>query len=378
MNLYVDKNQQAFLELLRAGLWEIDARLSEYNNIEYEAIMKMAEEQTVVGLVTAGLERVSDVTVPKEMLLQFIGSTLQIEQRNKAMNEYVAWVIEKLRKEDVYAILVKGQGIAQCYEKPLWRSSGDIDLLLSDTNYEKAKKVLLPLTIDAEDEDKLLKHSGMTMEGGFVVELHGTLHSRVSRRIDKVIEEVQNRIFFGGEVRSWMSGNTRVFLPSPNNDVIFVFCHILQHFFGGGIGLRQISDWCRLLWTYKDSLNHELMESRIRKAGMMKQWKSFAALAVDTLGMPADAMPLYSSEKKWGKKADKILRLIMESGNFGHGRDKSYKQKYPNLIEYLISFWVYSKYSILQFQIFPLDAVRGWNRILKLGVKAKLKGIGRI
>lgn len=153
-----DKNTRAFIALLKAGLWEQDVRLLQYNDIDYEAIMRMAEEQSVVGLVTAGLEKVSDVTVPKEMLLQFIGSTLQIEQQNKAMNEFVARLIELLRKNDVYTLLVKGQGIAQCYERPLWRSCGDVDLFLSGSNYEKAKEVLIPLATDIEKEYLLLKH----------------------------------------------------------------------------------------------------------------------------------------------------------------------------------------------------------------------------
>lgn len=58
------------------------------------------------------------------LLLQWIGEVQVIEQRNKAMNQFVAELIEKLRKADIYALLVKGQGIAQCYEKPLWRCSG--------------------------------------------------------------------------------------------------------------------------------------------------------------------------------------------------------------------------------------------------------------
>ena len=101
----------------------------------------MAEEQSVLGLVTAGLEHVSDVTVSKDAILQFVGGTLQIEQRNKSMNEFVAQLIEKLRKVDVYALLVKGQGIAQCYARPLWRASGDVDLFLSiciNRSYKKA------------------------------------------------------------------------------------------------------------------------------------------------------------------------------------------------------------------------------------------------
>ena len=210
--MQLDDNTQAFIALVKAGLWEQDVRLLQYNDIDYETIMRMAEEQSVVGLVTAGLEKVSDVTVSKEMLLQFIGSTLQIEQQNKAMNEFVAKLITLLRKNDVYTLLVKGQGIAQCYERPMWRSCGDVDLFLSDTNYEMAKEILVPLATEVEKEFQLLKHIGMTISG-FVVELHGTLRIRLTKRIDREIDKVQKECFYGGEVRSWQNGNTQVFLP---------------------------------------------------------------------------------------------------------------------------------------------------------------------
>lgn len=369
----LDNNQQAFFALVKAGLWETDVRLSQYGDIDFYEVHRLAVEQSVVGLVTAGLEHVKDVRVPKEVVLVYVGNTLQIEEKNRSMNLFLAELIEKLRKADIYAILVKGQGIAQCYERPMWRACGDVDLLLSESNYEKAKTMLLPLALKAEYEDKSLKHYAITVNGGFVVELHGTLHSQVSKRIDRVVDKVQDSIFYDGKVRPWMDGNTQVLLPSPNNDVILVFCHILQHFFGCGIGLRQVCDWCRLLWTYNDSLNFELLETRIRKAAMMKQWKAFSSFAVDTLGMPAVAMPFYSSDSKWSKKAEKILRLLLESGNFGQSRDMSYKKKYPKLVEYLISFWVYSNYSFLQFQIFPKEALRGWGKTIRLGMMNKLK-----
>lgn len=364
MKIYLDNKKQAFFELLRAGLWERGARLSQFNDIDYSAIMRLAEEQSVVGLITAGLEHVEDVKVPKEVLLQFIGSTLQIEQQNKSMNDYVATLIDLLRKEDIYAILVKGQGIAQCYERPLWRASGDIDLLLSDTNYEKAKKVLVPLAIDVESEYKTFKHIGMTMPGGNVVELHGTLHSRLSRRVDWVIDKAQNDVFFAGSVRSWQNGNTQVFLPSPDNDLIFVFTHILHHFYIEGVGLRQICDWCRLLWTYKDSLNHGLLESRIREAGLMTEWKAFAALVVEFLGMPVEAMPLFNDNDNHNanlkRKAERIIAFVLESGNFGHNREVATGK--------ITSAWLKAKDFARHARAFPLDSLKFfwhfmWNGI---------------
>ena len=291
----LDNNTQVFFELVRAGLWEKEVQLAPYGEIEFSEILKLATEQSVVGLVAAGLEHVKDVKIPQAWSLQFIGSTLQIEQRNKEMNLFIFQLIEKLRKEDVYAILVKGQGIAQCYEKPLWRASGDVDLLLSDTNYDKAKRILTPLALTVEREFTSFKHLGMMMEGDFEVELHGTMRSRLSKRIDKGIDEVQNDVFYGGSVRSWQNGSTQVFLPAADNDVIFVFTHILHHFFIEGVGLRQICDWCRLLWTYRDKIDVALLEKRLRKMGLMSEWRAFGALAVQHLGMPESAMPMFGS-----------------------------------------------------------------------------------
>lgn len=373
--MQLDKNQQAFFELLRAGLWEKDARLSPYKEIDYSTIMRLAEEQSVGGLVAAGLEHLVDVKVPQVLALQFAGQAIQLEQRNKAMNAFIADLIDNLRKEDIYAILVKGQGIAQCYEKPLWRSSGDVDLLLSESNYERAKDFLSPLASDLETEYTHFKHQGMTVDG-WVVELHGTLHSRLSKRVDDGIDAAQRELFYSGKVRSWMNGGTQVFLPAPDEDVIFVFTHILHHFFFEGIGLRQICDWCRLLWTYRGSLNYGLLESRIRKMGLMSEWKAFAAFAVKWLGMPVEAMPLIESNDNHNsnldKKADKICKFVLEVGNFGHKQRRDYsgmsymRRKFVSVRGRLSDM-------LRHFQLFPKDSIVFFGGVLRSGLHAAVR-----
>ena len=334
----LSNTQKAFFELVRAGLWEKEVRLMPYQDIDLGDIYKFAEEQSVVGLVTAGLEHVKDIKLPKEEVLAFIGAALQLEQRNKEMNQFVAVLIDKLRKADIYTLLVKGQGVAQCYERPLWRASGDIDLLLSKTNYLKSKDFLIPEAKSVEVEDKRRLHYGMCFDQ-WEVELHGTLHTEISSKMNIVIDEVQQSIFYEGNVRSWQNGGIQVFLPSPDNDVIIIFTHFIDHFYGEGVGLRQICDWCRLLWTYKESLNHGLLESRIRKMGLMSEWKAFAAFAVDHLGMPVEAMPFYTSSNCYKKKASKICQLVLVTGNFGHNKDNSYRVECSKMTSNFITFF---------------------------------------
>lgn len=377
-----DVNQQAFFALLRAGLWadvgSTDIRNQGFTeSVDWEKVYQLAEEQSVVGLILAGIECSKSanlhLNLNQELLLQWIGEVQIIEQQNESQNEYVGKLIEKLRKEDVYALLVKGQGIAQCYKHPLWRSCGDVDLFLSEDNYRKAVQVLRPVASSIDEENEYNKHLAMTIDG-WPVELHGTLRSGLWQSLDRGLDKAQNAVFYEGKVRSWMNGDTQVFLPAADEDVVFVFAHILQHFYKEGIGLRQICDWCRLLWTYKDSQNYGLLESRIQKMGVMTEWKAFAALAVDYLGMPIEAMPFYSDDKKWKRKAARVMKFVLETGNFGHNRDYSYRNKYPYIIYKAISFWKHLKDGAFFFSIFPLDSIKVTWRRMVVGVSVVLQG----
>lgn len=368
----INKDVQAFFALVRAGLWEQDVQLASLGQIDFNEVYRLAEEQSLVGLVAAGIEHVNYVKIPQEVALTFVGSTLQLEQRNQAMNDFVAKLIEQLRHQNVYALLVKGQGIAQCYERPLLRASGDVDLFLDEVNYQKAAQKLPSIASNVEKEDKAIRHLAMNI-GEFEVELHGTLCSQTRKSVDNGLMEVQRDTFENKRFRIWSNNNTDVLLPCANNDVVFVFAHIYQHFFGEGIGLRQICDWCRLLWTYKDEIDKPLLESRLKRMHLMDKWRAFAALAVEYLGMPVDAMPFYSPSKKWKKKADGIISLILESGNFGHAVDKSYKHKYPTIIRAIVAASHHTSVAFRHFLIFPYDSFLGWTKLMYIGVRANLK-----
>lgn len=355
----LDNNQQAFFALVRAGLWAdfepTDIRYKGFTEpVNWDKIYQLAEEQSVIGVVLAGIDH-SKVKPPQDLLLQWIGEVQMIEQQNKSMNVFVAQLIEKLRKNDIYAILVKGQGIAQCYERPLWRTSGDIDLLLDSNNYEKAKAYCDSVSDSFASEtikNKERLHQEYQIEG-WIVEQHGTMHADLSRRMDKVLDQLQVDTLRKKQERVWKNGDTDVRLPSPDNDVIFVFSHILQHLFLEGIGLRQICDWSRLLWTYKDSLNHKLLESRIRKMGVLSEWRVLAAFAVEFLGLPSEAMPLYLEDAKWKRKADRICSFVMMVGNFGHNREVEWTNPFKRRSMLI---WHRITDTIRLLPVFPLDA----------------------
>ena len=362
-----------FFSLLKAGLWEKNIQLIPFEPIDFDALYQLADEQSIVGLLAAGLEHVEDRKVAKREALSFLKKVYSIETKNASMNQFIDALFQELKENGIFSVLVKGQGVAQCYERPQWRSSGDIDLFLDSNNYEKAKAFFSKKADSMHAEGAYTKHLGMEIDS-WIVELHGTLRSGLSTTIDSVIDDLQNDTFGNNRVRVWRNGDADVYLPAPENDVLFIFTHYLEHFYKGGIGLRQICDWCRLLWTYRDSINNDLLRFRLKKMGLESEWKTFAAFSVEFLGMPSVAIPLYDPSPRWLRKAERIQSFILEVGNLGRNRDMSYYQKYPYYVRKAISFWRRCCDLIRHAPIFPLNSFRFFPSIVFNGVISAVKG----
>ena len=320
---------EALLTLLRVGLWEKSnendlpalqacdlsgANLNDnsFMSLVWGEVLKLAEEQSVVGLVTAGLEKLPMGILPLTEKLKFAGRCQLIEQRNVVMNCLVAELWLRLKDAGIKVLLVKGQGVSQCYERSLWRKSGDVDFLVDKDNYKRTIGILKPIADNSFSGGEYSKEFCLNIDA-FLIEVHGSLRTGLSSRIDKEVDAVQKDTFANGRYRVWHNGETDVLLPAPNNDVFFVFTHFIKHFYKEGMHLRQLCDWCRLMWVFRKEIDSVLLEKRLQRAGLMYEWKSFSALAVSTLGMPIKAMPLYEDNECWHKKGQQIMNIIMNN-----------------------------------------------------------------
>ena len=171
---------------MRAGLWEQEVELLPFHPVDFDALYEMADEQSIVGLLSAGLEHVEDMKITKPMALPFLKKVFSLEGRNQEINSFIRDLYGKMRETGIQSVLVKGQGVGQCYVRPQWRAVGDVDLLLDSGNYDKAKSFLSPLASHIDKEMVRHKHLGMTI-GSWTVELHGTLHGHISKYADGIM-----------------------------------------------------------------------------------------------------------------------------------------------------------------------------------------------
>ena len=98
---YSNHITDAFLVLLKAGLWEKDLEsLSCFplTSEEWHEVYQQALCQTVSGIVYRGIIRLPDHLIPPEdILLRWVVRVDAIEQRNRHMNEVVNELVPSLR-----------------------------------------------------------------------------------------------------------------------------------------------------------------------------------------------------------------------------------------------------------------------------------------
>lgn len=373
-----DVNVRAFLALTAAGLlgssrfWKGLQR----EEVDWEAVYQIAQEQKLVGLMASAFDGCEDNGLgfeiqdvfDRQQSKAFAKKVYSIEQFNLKMNKFISLVIGKLESEGLHPVLLKGQGIAQAYRFSLRRNCGDVDLLIAAGEFEAARKILVPRAARVIGDNSKDPHVAMFLSR-FILELHGSLHVFLTKRQDAMLDDMMERMFSDGDFRVWDNDGTAVNLPSVNVDAVYVFCHILQHLFREGVGLRQVCDLCRLLYFYRDEIDRDLLQSRILEMKLQTEWKAFATLMVDWLGMPVECIPMYDASKKYSRKARRIVSYMLSSGNMGKNRDVSYKKKYPYLIKKLISMRLIFGRAVRLGRIFP-------RSVLKVSVKGLTAGVG--
>lgn len=308
-----EKIRKAFFILLRAGLWgeQSDYDCFPLDEREWNLLYRHARKQTVEGLLYDGILLLPDnYFPPRTLLIKWIAEIDALERRNKRMNRVINEQNQWFKENGIEAWLLKGQGLADCYEQPLHRSCGDIDWYFPHPrDYQKVFRLLKEKGIRVEEQ------AGFSLAyswGGFLVEHHRRLldihNPLVSRYLKKIIKKESTRPVV------WRKEGMEVLLPSPVLMHLLVNTHILKHMLAFGIGLRQLCDSARLCYRYHEEEESTLLAEVYRKIDIHRWIQLLYYLLLKELGMPGACIPFplsISGKTEW------MLEEIWQGGNFG-------------------------------------------------------------
>jgi len=284
------------------------------NAEEWPSLFDMASEQTVLGLVLDGAQKLpKECWPPKMLLLQMVSLAEHIKQRNELLNKKCQWLTRTLEGIGLDSCILKGQGVAALYPNPLARQSGDIDVwaktrvvnFAGDIN-RGAKEIIKRLS--AVSEGSIGKATYYHVEWNFndiEVEVHyrplAFNNPFINRRFQAWCEtEWSNRQQCDG-----------YYVPSANFNAVYLLAHLYHHLLFEGVGLRQMCDYAMFLQHC--GYDHKTAQQHISDFKMQRFARGIMWVVQHIYNIGIEKMFIEPNEQE-GRF---ILSEIMQAGNFG-------------------------------------------------------------
>ena len=302
---------ETYFKFIRYSLDEGMAWDSSFQNLDWDELFRFAKRQTIVGVLFEGIKRIPKEYAPSfKTLMSWMGYSEQIRKRNLMMNETAHSIYARLYNDGFRCFVLKGQGNAIMYPNPYSRTPGDIDLLLcADRN-----------TIDGyleshfKIESKNLQHAEFEYYGT-CVEAH-------------YYPAYMNNVFYNRRLQRWFKKNNdlqcsnivelpngagNIAIPTSSYNLIFQLCHLYEHFFDEGIGMRQIIDYYFVVNNDELLVIRDTLQRELKHLGLWKFAGAVMYVLHEVLRLSEEKMIAPMDEKR-GKL---LLAEILNGGNFG-------------------------------------------------------------
>ena len=356
-----------FFHVLRYSIGASNVFPSGISEGMWYEIFKIAQQQSLLGVLFYGIQKQDQEKPPREMVLKWYAISEQIRQANEKTNRVAVDLADFFRREGFRTCVLKGQGNALYYPDPSIRMSGDIDIWVKPVKglefrdksggvgFESFLSSVLLYVRKKNPKAKACYHHVDAGEyKGVEVEVHyrpsfmnNLIHNRRLQKWFEVNAEDQ----FSHEVEL-PNGAGQICVPTNAFNHIYQMAHIYNHVIHEGVGLRQIVDYYYLLRKAKDESEKLIVKSEkffdensgqksgnlnaghvgsdglelsetLRYLGLEKFAGAVMWVLHEALGLE-DKYMIVQPNEKLGKF---LLDEIMQGGNFGQYEADGSKKK---------------------------------------------------
>lgn len=344
----MNRTEENYLELLRLGLWGSDKGFGN----DSRARLTMDEFMVARRQATSGIvSRYSDDEL-------FRNEVTYLKLLRYSHTAALSDIKSRLDSAGIPFVLLKGLGCDFYYPDSGLRDLGDIDVYVGEENYD----VVAGLFGRDPSASGSPKHFSFELDG-VTVEVHRCCEIMASRKAGRCFNSLATE-GLGSQLTVLDIDCVAVNTPSDNFNAVYLFTHFFNHFLGGGCGLRQVCDWLLFLHAKSSVLDTEYLAASLEGLGLMNAWKTFGAMAVSYLGMPAGEMPFY--DPRLTRRGSRLLHIILDMGNFGSSRKQERRKRFGTgfFARKLGSLLGALYHSAEMLTLFPVHSLRGITHAL--------------
>ncbi len=225
------------------------------------------------------------------------------------------YVIGRLKKNNINAVILKGPATGSLYKVPEMRKTGDVDvLLINEADEKKAKEVMQSCGYRESGVQHANHHTVYDSGEGFEIELHTDFVEPFdNERINRLMADTRKS---AGEniINETVMGVSLPILKDGYHAYGLIL-HMLQHFLRAGFGIRLICDWV-VFW------NRDIEEEEKKKyldlvtgSGIKGFSDLITAVCCEYLGLKEEFVEFM--DVNVGVDIEKFMIELFEAGEFG-------------------------------------------------------------
>ena len=265
------------------------------------------------ALALLAADMLSDLPLPEDVRRDFEDESMAAFGRNALMRYGQDDLVRVLSDAGIRFAILKGNAAGIYYPVPEYRVSGDVDVIVSGEDFERACAVLRENGFrDAFTEQNTDRHLNFEKDG-IQFEVHRRFSfvndPKTALRIDALIER---GLMKTKTVR--IGGSAFPVLPEALNGLVLLL-HIGQHL-ETGLGLRQILDYLMFVRArVDDSFWERKMKPLTEAVGLTELAVTVTRLGQLYFSLPEEGHAFALSGDD--KAARELMRIVLSDGNFG-------------------------------------------------------------
>ena len=286
--------QKELLQIIKCVLTQKNAN---HVHIEcWERLISLAKTQNVLTVVAYFVESLSEEKQPDANILKYLKNYLfQMTVFSANQLHAVESMQKALEEEEIYSVKLKGSCTKLRYANDVLRTMGDIDILYKPEQHKAFRSVL---------EEKLQYGNFQEGRKNDTYDKEPNLHIEAHRELvgsDSFFAEYYSHVW---ERCVPVKGCTYTYEMSLEDEYIFNFIHLTEHFKNGGIGVRFIMD----IYVYEHlSIDFNYVQKVLDSFGLLDFYRTIVNLSECWFG-----------EKTASPLENKLAAYIFSGGVFGN------------------------------------------------------------
>ena len=329
--------------------WQVD--VSVVSGIDaggWRAVYRLAKAQGVVAVAFDSLQNLpKDLLPPQPLLLNWIGTTVAIENGQKRRMELSDSFSGNMAEAGLGTIVLKGPAVSRYYPEPLHREFGDLDCLLFrsvgpgagdiwEGCYESGN--VAAERAGAKVKRDHYKHSHIKYRG-LEIENHQFALAVRGHSDKKALERHLRSIIENGKLTQ--IGESRLYCPPADFDALFLTAHAQSHFLFETIKLRHLLDWVLFLKAESGNIDWTEFWKWCRVIHADRLVCCFNHIAVTRFGLEPEYAPIIPFDGMEAL-ARRILDDIFESDTINNRGYGPFRTRMALLRRFCTSSWKYT------------------------------------